>query len=619
MKKTILCLLMSMNIASLRQGDYRAHRLIRQGELSRLTLRISKRRPGSTGLNIRGRILCWANGTRSSSEPEPDGTDQDCNEGPADEEAVDVFFVGRSLFEASGEIGKQKAGAGGGGAFDRFSEAGEEGVESGSGLRAGGVADYDQCGNAGDEGDGEGVGVPVVETLAAGCHEGEVHHERNKETGDRAPTISSSPENATEDADAHVSGHSFCEQERVEYAIYQEESVEDTEQGEDEATDAAGPEVVCIGSFAAEEALVKVFGEECAGVDHEGRAGAHVRSEDTGEHEAEPAGEEEVAAGETEGVFGVVKAAKAGVGIESERRNHKTDQGPADGADAFDEVAIEHAVAAGAFVFTGADGGELVGLGNDSDQAVEREQKNEPDADAVGGGKREKVWGECLFHPGEAANLAPAQGDQHKREGDDEEALEEVCPGAGQQTADEAVEQKDDRHPEDNRVGGDRAARGLADHFACTFEHRGHVDREVNEGESGVDDAHPGAVAVFDNFADGRAAHAAKERGDEPVERRGEEVLPLKPDAGEAAGVDGTGEGNGHFRMGANAEALADHEPAIEAPIAEEVALCAPDVAPCNYADGGDNNEVADEDDPVDDVQLKTHVEDCIVSQEEAS
>lgn len=45
----------------------------------------------------------------------------------------------------------------------------------------------------------------------------------------------------------------------------------------------------------------------------------------------------------------------------------EADQSPPDGADALDEVAIEHVGATGAFVPAGADGGELVGLGDHVD------------------------------------------------------------------------------------------------------------------------------------------------------------------------------------------------------------------------------------------------------------
>ncbi len=215
--------------------------------------------------------------------------------------------------------------------------------------------------------------------------------------------------------------------------------------------------------------------------------------------------------------------------------------------------------------------------------------------------------GEALFHAGKAPDLAPAQGDEHEGEGNDEKALEKVCPGAGEQTTDEAVEQENDRHPEDDRIGRDRATGGLADHLACALEHGGHVDGEVDESEGSVDDAHPGSVAVFDHLADRSAAHTAEERRDEPVEGRGKEVLPLKPDAGETACVDSTSQRNRHFCVGADAEALANHEPAIEAAVAQEVALGAPDVAPGDDADSSDDDQVADQDDPVDDVELKTH------------
>ncbi len=227
----------------------------------------------------------------------------------------------------------------------------------------------------------------MVETLAAGCHEGEVHYERDEEAGGGTPTIGATPEDATEDADAHVGGHRFCEQKRVEHAIHQKEGVEDAQKRQNEATDAAGPEVVCVGGFAAEEALVKVLGEEGARVDHEGGASAHVGGEDAGEHEAEASWKQQVAAGKAEGVFGVFEAAKAGVGIGGEGGDHQANHGPTDGADALDEVAMKHSIAAGTFVFTGTDSSELVGLGDDSDQAVQGEQEDEPDADAVRGGQ----------------------------------------------------------------------------------------------------------------------------------------------------------------------------------------------------------------------------------------
>ena len=101
-----------------------------------------------------------------------------------------------------------------------------------------------------------------------------------------------------------------------------------------------------------------------------------------------------------------------------------------------------------------------------------------------------------------------------------------------------------------------------------------------------------------------RAADAPEDRGHEPVERRDEEVLPLIPDRGRADAVDRPGERHRHFGMGADAEALPDHQPRAELAPAKEVVAAMADAIPDDEADRRDDDQVGDENCPIEECDV---------------
>ena len=223
----------------------------------------------------------------------------------------------------------------------------------------------------------------------------------------------------------------------------------------------------------------------------------------------------------------------------------------------------------------------------------------DPRADARRRRERKAERLERRPHPVEPADDLPAERNQHERQRDDEEALEEIGPRRGDQSADEAVEDEHDRHRHDDLVHADAAARRLADDLAGAFEHAAGVDDEEAQRKDDVDRGHPRAVAIFGELGHGRPADAPEHRRHEPVERRDEEVLPLKPDRGRADAVDRAGERHRHLGVGADAEALADHQPRAELAPAEEVLAALADAVADDEADRRDDDEVGDEDRPV--------------------
>ena len=126
--------------------------------------------------------------------------------------------------------------------------------------------------------------------------------------------------------------------------------------------------------------------------------------------------------------------------LRDHRRDDQADERPADRAHALDDVAVEHADAAGPLVPPGADGGEHVRLRHDPDQTVHRQHRDHPGPDPGRRRQREAERLERRLHAVEPADDAPAKRDEHERQHDDQEALEQIGPGRRDQPADEAVE-----------------------------------------------------------------------------------------------------------------------------------------------------------------------------------
>ena len=171
------------------------------------------------------------------------------------------------------------------------------------------------------------------------------------------------------------------------------------------------------------------------------------------------------------------------------------------------------------------------------DQAVDRQHRDHPRADAGRRGERKPERLERRLHPGQAADHPPAERNQHEREHDDQDALKQIGPRRRDQSADEAVEHEHHGHRDDDLVHADAAAGRLADHLAGALEHAAGVDDEEAEREDDVDAAHPRSVAILRELRHRRPPDAAEHRRHDPVERRDEEVLPLEPDAPTRRGV----------------------------------------------------------------------------------
>ena len=193
----------------------------------------------------------------------------------------------------------------------------------------------------------------------------------------------------------------------------------------------------------------------------------------------------------------------------------------------------------------------------------------------------------------------PAERNQHERQDDDQEPLEQIGPGRRHQSADKTVEDEHHRHGHHDFVDAGGGARRLTDDLAGAFEQAAGFDDEEAHGKHDVDRAHERAVSIPGKLRHRRSADAPEHRRHHPVERGDEQVLPLVPDGGGAEAVDGAGERHRHLRMGADAEALADHHPRTEFPVAEKVLAAAPNAVADDQPDGGDDNEVDDQDGPI--------------------
>ncbi len=242
-----------------------------------------------------------------------------------------------------------------------------------------------------------------------------------------------------------------------------------------------------------------------------------------------------------------------------------------------------------------------VRLGRDADKTVEGEHgdgEGVHPADAAVEVK--EVSRQGLAHTREPAHRAQAERDEQERQGDDQEALHEVRVGRGDQSAEETVEKKRQGHDDDHAVGRDHlAAGGDGDDLAGTLEHHALAEDEKSDAEEGVGERELAAIAVLDDLRDGGAFAAAVPRSDQPVERRDQHVLPLKPDGGEALAKGGARLRHRLLRMGARAKGLADHYPPRQFPVAEKITTAGTNLARNPQTERGDADKVAGQHRPI--------------------
>ena len=292
-------------------------------------------------------------------------------------------------------------------------------------------------------------------------------------------------------------------------------------------------------------------------------------------------------------------------------RNHRAhdqaDERPPHGADALDEVAVQHADPARALVAPRSHRRELLRLRHDADETVDGQHDDHPRSDPRGRREREAERLQRCLHSIEPADHAPAERNEHEREDDDEHALKEIGPGGGDQSAHEAVEHEHHRHGDDDLVDADGTAGRLADHLAGAFQHAAGVDDEEAERKHDVDRAHPRPVAVFGELRHRRPADPAEDRRHDPVEGRDEQVFPLEPDGGGAGAVDRPGQRHGHLRVRADAKALGDHQPRTESPPTEKVLAAVAHAKADDEADRRDDDEIPNEDGPVERGDVHPH------------
>jgi len=282
-----------------------------------------------------------------------------------------------------------------------------------------------------------------------------------------------------------------------------------------------------------------------------------------------------------------------------ERRDNQSDKRPANRADTLDVIAEEHPDAARPLVSTCPDGGELVRLRHDADESVERQHEDHPRPNAGGRGQREPIRLQRRLHSIQTTDYLPAKRNQHERQHDDQESLKEIRPRRRDEAADEAVEDEHHRHRDHDLVDAHASTRGLTDDLCCSLQHAAGIDDEEAHREHDVDGPHPRAVSILRELRHRRAPYATEDRGHDPVERRDEQVLPLKPDRRGAEGVDGSRERHRHFRVRPDAEALAHHEPRSEPALAEKVLAGLSHPVADDEADRRDDHEVSGEDEPV--------------------
>ena len=132
------------------------------------------------------------------------------------------------------------------------------------------------------------------------------------------------------------------------------------------------------------------------------------------------------------------------------------------------------------------------------------------------------------------------------------------------------------------------------------------AEHEESEGVERVGQGHGRAVTVADDLAHGGPLAAAIPGGHQPVEGRGEHVLPLVPDRGEAVVEGGPGLTHGVLGVGAGAEGLADHDPPGEFSLAEEIAAAGADLPRDPQPEGRAAHEIDDQHRPIPDAEART-------------
>ena len=392
----------------------------------------------------------------------------------------------------------------------------------------------------------------------------------------------------------------------MKHALHEQPEAQ-SQHGDRHARDAPRPEVVSVALRLADVAPVQVLREQCGAVHHEGGPRRHVGGQHARDHQAKAARKQQLPGRVAEGILRICERRLAA--LDQERGHDDPDKGPADRAESLDEVAVGHPDATGPLVAPCPDAGQNVRLGDDADQSVDRQHDDREDTHVPRRHHGEHALIQRFADPRESAGLTQADRDQQKAQRDDEHALHEVRVGRGDKPADKAVHEKGRGHRQHDRVRRDDLAGGDAHQLAGALEHGAHVEREIRQGEGRVHHAHPLAVAVLVDLSGGRAPEPPEQRGKDPIERRDEEVLPLVPDARVPGLVDLARQRHGHFRVRADAQCLADHEPDIEAAVPQEVVRSLAHPARGVQADSHHQGEVQPDHPPVNRLQARVHSE----------
>jgi len=212
------------------------------------------------------------------------------------------------------------------------------------------------------------------------------------------------------------------------------------------------------------EELVDVFGNQGRGGYHKGIAGAHYRSEDGGEEDAEDTGEdlrEKFAGDGAEYLVGFnVFASKIDDGGDA-------GEAPGDGAEAFYEGAAHKADAALDFGLAGGAVAHSVGLGDDADEAVEGNDDDVEEAYFGRGDEGEHLRvPDGLFYPMQPPYRVQDEGQKEEGKNDGQDTLDEVGYDCRTEASCDAVDDEYYGHNSDGEVRGEQALCAGGDDFA---------------------------------------------------------------------------------------------------------------------------------------------------------
>ena len=253
-------------------------------------------------------------------------------------------------------------------------------------------------------------------------------------------------------------------------------------------------------------------------------------------------------------------------------------KGPCHGAEAFDHIAVREPHARFALGFARAADFHVMRLGDDADEGVDHDHRDEERRDAVvarrgiaGRCQAEFFNGHSLVQARKTADAVDDVRDEEKREHDDEDALDKVRDDRRGQAAQEAVGEKEDGHDADGEFGRNRAAGHRARGFARAQEHDADLDGKIEQAVQRVEIAEGFAESIFKKVGDGEVAQPAPDRRDEPVKRRGEQIEPLVPDSGHAQFVGRARNRDRLIRVRARAKGVHDHKCLAKTAPAHEV------------------------------------------------